>query len=387
MTPVGKRVMKEMMSGTEWYFYGIGGQKLLTKFCDGVHSCTTDYNVYFGGKLLKSKGAVVATDRLGSVRANANGETFRYYPYGEERTSTADNREKFGTYLRDSLTQDYADQRYYSVGMGRFGTPDPSSAVSVGSPYTWNRYAYVHGDPINFRDPSGLNEANPDGSCSAEFEDCGEWDWIYSGGVGGGGGGNGGGGNGFVYPSDPNPTVTAAERKKRQAEIEAAFSTIAASIADLARQRNKSATWPDFIQFISSCSTSGLTGPQLQVTYQVYDNTGHPMTFNLGDFTITESFFAQTGNMDDLNAQRGGVGIWKTSNNTLQSNGQFTDVLLSGFNQSGTALQEFTATGWFGTQPLGISFLGSSMLGVNFNTYSPTGQSVNGVGATAGSCH
>ncbi len=42
----------------------------------------------------------MVTDRLGSVRANSNGETMRYYPYGEERTTTADNREKFKTYTR-----------------------------------------------------------------------------------------------------------------------------------------------------------------------------------------------------------------------------------------------------------------------------------------------
>jgi hypothetical protein len=71
------------------------------------------YNVYFKGKLVKSKGVVVVTDRPGSVRRNANGETFSYYPYGEERTSTADNREKFATYMRDNPVQDYADQRYY----------------------------------------------------------------------------------------------------------------------------------------------------------------------------------------------------------------------------------------------------------------------------------
>ena len=75
---------------------------------------------------MKSKGVVVVTDRLGSVRANSNGEFMSYYPYGEERTSTADNREKFGTYTRDSTTQDYADQRYYAVGMGRFNSADPS---------------------------------------------------------------------------------------------------------------------------------------------------------------------------------------------------------------------------------------------------------------------
>src|SRR5205823_5092153 len=90
----------------------------------------------------------------GSVRANSNGEFFSYYPYGEERpqsngTMTADGREKFGTYTRDNPGQDYADQRYYGVGTGRFGTPDPGSSGSgAGDPGSWNRYAYVGGDPI-----------------------------------------------------------------------------------------------------------------------------------------------------------------------------------------------------------------------------------------------
>jgi RHS repeat-associated protein len=198
----------------EYAFYGIGGQRLASVPCSytAYHvgepgeyrtvGCTPSYNVYFGGKLVKSKGVVVVTDRLGSVRANGNSETFAYYPYGEERGSTADGREKFGTYLRDSSGQDYADQRYYGVGTGRFNVPDPSTGVSIGRPSTWNKYSYVHGDPINFRDPNGLNEAPPEGFCPAEFENCGEWDWFPPGGEGGGGGGGGGGG--FVRGPDPN---------------------------------------------------------------------------------------------------------------------------------------------------------------------------------------
>ena len=110
-----------------------------------------------GGALNQATGFLVATDRLGSVRANASGERMSYYPYGEERTSTADGREKFGTYFRDATTQDYADQRYYGVGTGRFFTADPSKA-SAGpeDPSSWNRYAYVQGDPINYRDTAGM---------------------------------------------------------------------------------------------------------------------------------------------------------------------------------------------------------------------------------------
>jgi RHS repeat-associated protein len=62
--------------------------------------------------------------------------------------------------MRDSVTQDYADQRYYAVGMGRFGTPDPYMANNGGpgdpdDPASWNRYAFVAGDPVNYVDPSG----------------------------------------------------------------------------------------------------------------------------------------------------------------------------------------------------------------------------------------
>src|SRR5207244_6033464 len=94
---------------------------------------------------------------------------FTYYPYGEEKpTATAQGREKFGTYFRDGTGLDYAYQRFYSSIQGRFLTPDPYRADSGGpgkpaEPATWNRYAYTHGDPVNFYDPLGTNEADPSG--------------------------------------------------------------------------------------------------------------------------------------------------------------------------------------------------------------------------------
>ena len=92
----------------EFYYYGITGQKLVTVSCPldmttmypMAPNCTiVGENVYFGRRQLVSDGLTVVTDRLGSVRGNSNGERFTYYPYGEERTSTVDGRDKFGTLL------------------------------------------------------------------------------------------------------------------------------------------------------------------------------------------------------------------------------------------------------------------------------------------------
>jgi len=181
--PNGKRVMKEtnpdprnLNTGSnptfEFYMYGITGQRLVTVDCNyswqnPVPNCwVVGENVYFGGKMLVSNGVSVVTDRLGSVRANTQGERFAYYPYGEERTSTVDGRDKFATYFRDGVGQDYAGQRYYNAGMGRFWSPDPHIGGSAVEPASWNRYAYAGGDPVNFSDPRGLFR-NIVGNCDA----------------------------------------------------------------------------------------------------------------------------------------------------------------------------------------------------------------------------
>ncbi len=205
----GKRVEKRYQATEEYYFYGIGGQKLVTQVCQTTESgwgCgDRQYNVYFGGKLVKSKGVVVVTDRLGSVRANSNGERMSYYPYGEEKTTTADGREKFATYSRDNASTDYADQRYYGVGTGRFGTADPMGIVSASpvDPNSWNRYTYVQGDPINFHDPGGQNRYAPELSSHMPGAGCGAG-WMTDASLegpcdGGGGGGWSDGGGGGIF--------------------------------------------------------------------------------------------------------------------------------------------------------------------------------------------
>jgi len=148
-------------------FYGAQGEKL------GVFWLTCTYgpctfgqqtsNVWFAGKMIwesmayqTSMSGPVTQDRLGTNRfAGA-----RFYPYGEEITSTASDRTKFGTYNRDSYTGfDYADQRFYASSYGRFHTPDRNGVgVNLGNSGSWNRYAYVVGDPVNRNDPTGRDD-------------------------------------------------------------------------------------------------------------------------------------------------------------------------------------------------------------------------------------
>jgi RHS repeat-associated protein len=83
---------------------------------------------------------------------------------------TGNDAFQFATYCRDGITGlDYAEQRYYSSVQGRFLSADRYQA-SAGptDPGSWNRYAYVEGDPVNRVDPSGLFGCNAEYS----FESC-----------------------------------------------------------------------------------------------------------------------------------------------------------------------------------------------------------------------
>ena len=173
--PSGRRVLKNAnpdpagtngstgysLGSWEFYFYGLNGRKMGTIDCDyasmqAVQCFVTGQDVYFAGKLVAEKGNPVTTDRLGSVRANGLNGNLQYFPYGAEQTGGTEGSTKFATYFRDALGQDYAEQRYYNAGMGRFWSPDPT-AGNTANPGSMNKYAYVQGDPINFTDPRGLD--------------------------------------------------------------------------------------------------------------------------------------------------------------------------------------------------------------------------------------
>jgi RHS repeat-associated protein len=100
----------------------------------------------------------VVEDRLGSDVTTNGDHRKSYYPYGELKPGMWPVDPQFATYRRDSATQfDYAQQRYYSSKIARFLTPDPwGGSAGPGEPQSFNRYAYVQGDPINHFDSTGL---------------------------------------------------------------------------------------------------------------------------------------------------------------------------------------------------------------------------------------
>jgi RHS repeat-associated protein len=136
-------------------------------------------NVYFSGRLIAkgtfNSGGSNDKITLASVKSDRLGSIGKFYPYGQERPSaTPNDTEKFTGYYRDAATGlDYADQRYEQPGVGRFMSPDPaSSSAKSNDPGSWNRYAYVGGDPINGTDPTGLYRGL-DGEKDDSYDDFG----------------------------------------------------------------------------------------------------------------------------------------------------------------------------------------------------------------------
>ena len=166
--------------GSVWTLRGPGGQ-VLREY--NAHLGWDKYrdSIYRGGTLLAtvaspaSGGAVSHqhTDHLGTPRlitdAAGNPATKQYhayYPYGQELTATYTtayaDRQRFTGHERDLVNPagqgddlDYMHARHYSPVVGRFVSFDPVGG-STGRPQSWNRYAYVLGNPLRYTDPQGL---------------------------------------------------------------------------------------------------------------------------------------------------------------------------------------------------------------------------------------
>lgn len=88
---------------------------------------------------------------------------------------------------------EHTPYRKYDSGWGRWTSPDPyGGSMSASDPQSFNRYAYVSNDPVNFVDPSGLDGTFPifcqNGQCVTVVPGVSVYGAVGSLGVGGGGG-------------------------------------------------------------------------------------------------------------------------------------------------------------------------------------------------------
>jgi RHS repeat-associated protein len=258
---------------------------------------------YIGGKRAEP------SDRLGS---NIQGRTL--LPYGEELTSTPHGGTKFATYQRDFVGQDYADQRYYSVGWGRFYTADPYMASGgAAEPGSWNRYAYVGGDPVNYVDPTG--EIRSLGGAGIPH-----WPipFVIFGTLGRilGLGGNSMSGETFLWTYSLGTQVAAWGQKIESAQQQAEEDNPKRYIAGL--------------KVIDDCYQKGGWFSALRRRqYQVVDQNGDP--FGSGEVFVRELVVTVKGS---LNAN----GTWLTD-----KDGSFYDFVGRGTGKDIIAYQRFTA--------------------------------------------
>lgn len=153
-----------------WYVWE--GGKVIAEYgtVSGENVMWQKSYIYLGERLLATESTSLALqfhhpDRLGSrlVTNASNGSSAgeqESLPFGTALgAGIAGNQRRFTSYDRSTMTKlDYAVNRTYNAGLGRFTQVDPieMSASTLSDPQSLNLYAYCGNDPINHVDPDGL---------------------------------------------------------------------------------------------------------------------------------------------------------------------------------------------------------------------------------------
>ena len=158
-----------------WTIYAAAGGTVLaeyTEFTSAVPTWTKSYT-YLGDRLFASitpNGVggefleFAHPDRLGTkLTTNQAGNSYEqaHLPFGTalNAETTGSITRRFTSYQRsDAVGLDYAVNRTYDSGQGRFTQVDPigSQATNFNLPQSLNLYIYCGNDPINQTDPDGL---------------------------------------------------------------------------------------------------------------------------------------------------------------------------------------------------------------------------------------
>ncbi len=133
------------------------------RIIENTHSAVN--NIYLNGIRIASisdnfKPRYYIGDQVDSVKMVLDEQglilnKFEYYPYGETWITEGEgnNNPKYNSQELDSESNFYFyNARYYDPEIARFVTAD--NVVDAGA-FGWNRYMYVSGNPISYKDPSG----------------------------------------------------------------------------------------------------------------------------------------------------------------------------------------------------------------------------------------
>jgi len=133
----------------------------------------------------------LGSSRFASTPSRTMYSDSAYAPFGEPYAQAGATDLSFTGQNQDTvaggLTGPYDFPAREYGPQGRWVSPDPAglAAVDPTNPQSWNRYAYVENDPIDYYDPLGLNKDN---NCILNGIES-YCSWVPSGGGGGGGGG------------------------------------------------------------------------------------------------------------------------------------------------------------------------------------------------------
>ncbi|MEN3334929.1 MAG: hypothetical protein V7641_4294 [Blastocatellia bacterium] len=158
------------------------GSHVLSEYNGSTGTVLVDY-IYAGSRLIaKVAGGTTSyflSDRLSArLTLNTSGAVVgrqAHLPFGEDfAESGTQQKQHFTSYERDGETgTDYAVNRQYNQGVGRFNQLDP--VVGTG-PERLNRYTYSKNDPINIFDRTGRTLAFVD--CPGNWYYDREWGWV-----------------------------------------------------------------------------------------------------------------------------------------------------------------------------------------------------------------